>query len=411
MNKKRVIILGAGISGLSLAYFLSKRGDCEITVIEKKERSGGWMATNQLGGFLFEQGPRTFLFSKCVHLRSLAKELGEELILSSPEGKGRYLWMDGKLHKVPLLTGALVKALLKEWRVPLVKEDETVWDFACRRFNPKVAMHFFDPMVTGIYGGDIKKLSMQACFPTLKKWENTFGSITKGLWKIPKPKGPTLFTFAKGLHSLVSALETKSGADFHYGEEVSQVEFKEGKVFVKAEKEFEGDYLFSALPCHVAGHLFAPELLEVPQKGAAVVNLGYNEPVLKKKGFGYIVSSQEKEEVLGVIFDSNPFPRNEKGTRLTVMLKKSDLTEKEALAHTFQALEKHLGITTLPDAFQVISAKDAFPQMEVGHLLRMQTLEKKLRERFPNLRLLGNYLYGVSVEDCISRSYDILNSF
>jgi oxygen-dependent protoporphyrinogen oxidase len=413
MKKKRIIILGAGISGLSLAYFLSKRGDCEITVIEKKQRAGGWMTSNSLGGFLFEEGPRTFLFSRCVQLRALASELGlgEELILSAPEGKGRYLWIEGKLHKVPLLSGALVKSLLKEWRVPPVREDETVWDFACRRFNPKVAMHFFDPMVTGIYAGDIKKLSVGACFPSLKKWEERWGSITKGLWQIQTNKGRALFAFARGVQSLVDQLEIKSGADFRYGEEVSRVEFTGNTVCVRGEREYEGDYLFSALPCHVAGKLLDPELLQILQRGATVVNLGYYKPVLDKKGYGYIVSSQEQEEVLGVIFDSNAFPRDEKGTRLTVMLKNERLEERQALEISLEALKRHLGLTASPAVYQVIQAEQAFPQMEVGHLNKIQALEKRLQEKYPNLRLVGNYLYGVGVEDCVARAKSVSESF
>lgn len=413
MQKKQIIILGAGISGLSLAYFLSKRGDCDIRVFEKKERAGGWIRSDMSKGFLFEEGPRTFLFSKCVELRALATELGleKELVFSHDKGKGRYLWMEGKLRKVPIWTGAFVKSLLKEWRVHSVEGDESIWDFACRRFNPKVAMHFFDPMVTGIYAGDMRKLSIEACFPTLKKWEKTWGSITKGLWKMKKSKGPFLFSFARGVQSFLDELEKKSRAEFHYGEEITGVEFKGNRVVVTGKEKYEADYLFSALPSHVAGKLLDEELLDIAHTSATVVNLGYHKSVLDKSGYGYIVSSQESEDVLGVVFDSNAFPREEEGTRLTVMLKKADLKEEEALDSALQALRRHLNITLKPDVTQVVHAKEAFPQMNVGHLSKMQAIEKRLKEKHPNLRLVGNYLYGVGVEDCVLRAKSVSESF
>ena len=412
--KKRVIILGAGISGLSCAYFLSKNSDYEITVLEKNSRAGGWLDTDSSKGFLFEHGPRTFLFFKCKELLALVTELGleKDLIFSDPEGKGRYLWIDGKLRKVPLWTSALVKSLLKEWRVPAVQEDESIWDFACRRFNKGVAMHFFDPMVTGIYAGNMRTLSVQACFPSIKRWEQEQGSVTKGLWKMQKPKGPSLFTLEKGVQSLVAQLEKQSRAEFHYGEEVTSVEFKGSLKVTTSQGVFEGDYLFSALPAHVAGKLLDQELLEISHTGATVVNFGYHKKVLEKKGFGYIVSSQEQEGVLGVIFDSNAFPKkNKEETRLTVMLREADLDEQEALEISLRALAKHLNITVYPDAYQVVHAPQAFPQMEVGHITKMHSLEKRLAGKYPNLRLLGNYLYGVGVEDCIARAKSVSESF
>ncbi len=415
MKKPRVIILGAGISGLSCAYFLAKQKGCDITVLEKSKRAGGWLGTLSAQGFLFEQGPRTFLFSKCKHIRQLARELGleKELVLSSQEGKKRYLWIDGKLRQVPIWSGALVKALLKEWRVPALQEDESIWDFACRRFNPQVARHFFDPMVTGIYAGNIHELSMQACFPTVKKWEQEHGSITKGLWKMQKQSGPSLFTFENGVQSFVDGLERNTDAQFHYGEEALAIELSKNCVKVTTQTGvFEGEYLISSLPAHVAGKLLDPELLQIAHTGATVVNLGYHRAVLDRKGFGYIVSSQEQAEVLGVIFDTQAFPRkNKEETKLTVMLKESNLNESEALTLSLAALKKHLNITVYPDIYQIINAPKAFPQMKVGHVARMQALEARLSQKWPNLKLLGNYLYGVGVEDCIARAKSVSESF
>ena len=143
MEKKKIVILGAGISGLTLAYYLSKRSDqYDITILEKNTRCGGWADTNTLNGYFFENGPRTFLASKSPALLSLVNDIGldQDVIESQAKGRGRWLWIDGQLQKAPIWSWPLIKALLTEWTVPAsLDSDETVWEFACRRFNSTAA--------------------------------------------------------------------------------------------------------------------------------------------------------------------------------------------------------------------------------------------------------------------------------
>jgi oxygen-dependent protoporphyrinogen oxidase len=416
MEKKRVLILGAGISGLSLAYFLSRYSDLfEITILEKKARLGGWIASDVSTGFFFENGPRTFRYSKSQEILSLVQELGieHEMIRSPQRVLKRYLWIDGKLRKAPLLSWPLISSLLKEWRVPrLEQEDESVYDFACRRFNPTVAQHLFDPLVIGIYAGDMKVCSMRSCFPNLKEWEERWGSVTRGYFSHPDKRKKGLITLRGGVETIVRALKAKIHATYIQNGEVTSLRFTENKGIVN--EQYEADYVFSALPAQVIGKLLIPELLELELKGTTVVNLGYSQEVLKQKGFGYIVSSKENDEVFGVVFNSNVFPeqnRHSHETRLTVKLRRTNLSDADALEIALKALKKHLGIHTPPTVAKVITAENAFPIMKVGHTAKMQKLEQQMEQRYPRLRLVGNYLYGVSVDNCIGRSRIVAEKF
>jgi len=177
---------------------------------------------------------------------------------------------------------------------------------------------------------------------------------------------------------------------------------------------YEADYLFSALPAPVIGKLLIPELAYLPMKGTTIVSLGYRKNVLKKKGFGYLVSSKEKEDVLGVVFDSNVFPQYNKlsdETRLTVKLKSPNISDSEARFLALKGVSKHLEINAAPDVSMVVHASHVFPQFLVGHHSRMQALEAALALRYPNLKLVGNYLYGVGVNDCIARARSVAESF
>lgn len=416
MEKKKILILGAGISGLSLAYYLRKHPFFEITLLEKEGRAGGWIGQDRCEEFFFEQGPRTFRYAKAQDILAMVKELEleEEIIFSHDKSKRKYVWIEDRLRKAPIWNFSFLKGVLKEWAVPKgVHEDESIWNFACRRFNSKIAAQVFDPMTVGVYAGDVKKLSVRACFPFLKEWEDRYGSVTKGILKSKRKKKPTLFSFQQGLQSLVVKLA--SIIPILYGQEVQKIDFFENKAKVRTQKgEFEADFIFSALPCPVVAELIDPELRKIKMTGSTVVNLGYRKDVLGKKGFGYIVSSQENEDVLGVIFNSNIFPQHNKSeteTRLTVMLKNTNMTRKEARSKALKGIKKQLGITTHPQAITVSFAKKAFPQMEVGHIQWIKQKEKELERKYPHLRLVGNYLYGVGVSDCVTRAKSVADNF
>jgi oxygen-dependent protoporphyrinogen oxidase len=419
MSKKKIVVLGGGISGLVLAHDLSKRlGEFQIQLIEKSDRLGGWVDTDTSTGFFFERGPRVFRGSRSADLLRLTEEieLHSEMIESKKRGQSRYLWIDGKLRRAPLLSWGLLNGVLKEWRVPpLENKDESVWDFACRRFNRVVAEQVFDPLVVGIYGGDAREVSMRSCFPLYKQMEEEYGSVLKGLLKRERWKGPVMFGFQRGMRSVIQRLQERTPITFQLGEEVQAVIQKGEKFEVKTSKDvYEADYLFSALPAPVIGRLLVPELSHLPMEGTTMVNLGYPKNVLRRKGFGYLVSSKEKEDILGVVFDSNVFPqynRLPEETRLTVKLRKGVLSDSEARAFALKGVAKHLGITTPPAVSMVIRAPQVFPQFLVGHQGRMQALEEELARRYPRLKLVGNYLYGVSVSDCVARARSVAASF
>lgn len=347
----RVFIVGGGITGLSAAWFLKKQHpSAHITLFEKEARLGGWIRTSQEGGYLFEKGPRTFPIGRSPHLLQLIEELNLEILPSSTQATAKYIWHQGRLRTPGSFLWTLWPVLLREtFLPPSLKEDESIYEFAARRFNPQVAETLFDPITLGVYAGDIRKLSMRACFPGIYQWEKERGSVLKGFFSAPKkPRG--LFTLKGGMETLIHTLKQKLKMEIHLN---CPAEILSSNEILAAGKTWEADRIINALP---------PPL---PKKSLWVVNLVFAKDVLKKKGFGYLVPTQEKESVLGCVFDSSIFPQQNQGaeTRLTVMLREE---EQEPLTAALSALKRHLTILDAPVYSSVFLAKQAIPQMEVG---------------------------------------------
>ena len=434
MKKKRMLILGAGISGLSAAYALAKKSDeYDCVLLEQKESAGGFMETEEIGGFILEKGPRVFKSSRNKELLQLVEEVGfsSEVIGSSKDSERRYLWLDGALQKMPdnlfsLLTSSLARplliSLLKEWSKPTFLEDETIWAFACRRFGKSVAERFFDPLVLGIYAGNIKKLSVEACFPFLKELEREKGSITWGLlssfFKKKRKKAAlssSLFSFKKGTGSFIKHLISRIPFPIYYGQKVLSLEKKgEGFLLKCSQGVFEADEVIIALPAYVAGDLlklFEEELFvrlsNIPYQAVTSMNVAFVSEVLSVSAFGYLIPKIEKEEVLGVLFDSKIFPEQQgfSHTTMTLMIEGVDRSDEELLRILDRVLKVHLKIAGEPNVVSWKRMAKAIPQYNVGHLEEVSAIQKLLPK---GIHLAGNYLKGVSVNDCIRLSASLV---
>lgn len=366
------LIVGGGITGLSAAWFLLKQNPkAKITLLEKENRLGGWIRTSNEGGFLFEKGPRTFPYSRNPHLLELVRDLKLEIISSEPAAAKRFILHKGHLRTPGSFMPMLIPYLIRELFIrPSKADDESIYDFAARRFSPKIAETFFDPLTLGIYSGDIRKLSIRACFPALYKWEREKGSVVRGLFSGPKSKAKGLFTVKNGMETLIQELQKQLPIDIVLNCPVEKI--SEHEVTANG-KTWQADRVISALPPQYAN------------RSIWVVNLAYDGDVLSKKGYGYLVPTQENESLLGVIFDSAIFPQQNRAseTRLTAMLRPE---EKEPFQAALNALERHLGIKAKPVHTSTFLAKNAIPQFEVG----------------------CTYTDGVSVDACIQKASKLI---
>lgn len=437
-----VAILGAGISGLSLAWFLKKRfgKSLSITLIEKEDRVGGWIQTAHRDGFLFEQGPRGCRpKGSGVVTLELVEELGlqDQVILSNPFAQDRYLYDGTKLQCVPKgvaslllspLRKGMLSALTRDWFTPPTqKSDETIYDFFSRRFSSSFADQFIDPLVSGIYAGDIRRLSLRACFPMVHEWEQEHGSVVWGALKESKRKkgvgnspfiqslqSSPLFSFAKGMEALPKEIARQLDAEILLRCSVEKCLWDDHSVTLMLSngQELKVDHLFSSISITALMPL-GERVKELASVSVAVVNLAYRKNVLPKVGFGYLIPSVHREEILGVVWDSCLFPSHNGSvdeTRVTVMiggahhLSIDSLTEEECLAIAMRALKKHLNITDPPSSSSVKIARHAIPQYSLGYHEWRKAFYDSITSFCPKLTVFGSAFGGVSVNDCIANA-------
>lgn len=403
---KHIIILGAGITGLATAWYLERlaKQPLKITILEKEHRGGGWIRTIEKGGFLFELGPRGFRPSgKGNKTLELVHALGlqEELLDAHPQAKKRYLWTDGKLSPFCLsflIKKGLLKAFWKDFWTPSLKgEDESIESFFLRRWNQEGIDTIIDPLVKGIFGGSPSQLSMHSCFPTFVLWEKKYRSLFQGFLTQRKQKSrASLCSFQGGMERLPKTLMAKISAEILFGKNVQKIT-QEGEVEVDGET-FYADHIISTLPASALTTLIPNTFFNhLPFLSLTTVNLGYYHSTLKEQGFGYLIPSKEKEEIMGMTWDSQVFPHQNKPgeTRLCVMLA-GEREEGEALTLASYAAQKHLNITVAPDVSHVHSCKHAIPQYPVGYQNHLNHFH------FPKLSLAGSSYDGVGVNDCIA---------
>lgn len=207
-----VAIIGAGISGLSTAFFLEKK-NIPYILIEASERVGGLISSTKINEYLIETGPNSILCDQ--ELIDFLKSIGleKDFIYPSLNSDFRYIYKNGKYRKLPNNPISLITSTFFSWKTKftVIKElfkpkkdieNETLSHFFKRRFNQEIVDYALNPFVSGIYAGDPEKLILDKTFPILKQYENIFGSILKGFIKSKTGKRKISLNFKNGMEQL-----------------------------------------------------------------------------------------------------------------------------------------------------------------------------------------------------------------
>jgi oxygen-dependent protoporphyrinogen oxidase len=443
---KRVVVAGAGISGLSLAFELERLGFSPL-VLESERRAGGKIETDRRDGYICERGPASYL-DRQNSITPLARGLGIEgrVLPAFAAGERRLVVANGRLHDTPLAAGAFLRSRLLPFsaklrmladlvlpRGPSARgQEESVTVFATRRLGALAGERLLQPLVSGLYAGDPDAVSLPAAFPLMAALERGQRSLVLGMRADLKKQrqhagseAPRLSSFVTGLDELTTALASRLGDRLRLGVRIVQVE-RAGSGFALAVEEdgrrsvLGADALVLAIPAHQACQVvqsldsdLSEILARIPYVPVALVHLGYFASARPEfaDAYGFFVPASERLKILGAIFASAIFPGRAPprfslysvrmgGARHpeTASLPDEELT---ALAHA--ELRRLLGLGAPPAFAHIVRHERALPQYTLGHMDRVAALEAGER-RYPGLYFHGNAYHNAGVPELVSRS-------
>lgn len=461
MRRKKIAIVGGGITGLSAAYYLQKMArqqgqSFDLHLLEKDARLGGKIRTLKRNECVIERGPDSFLARK-QSMIELSRELDllDQLTGTNPQAKKTYILHRKKLHPLPpglilgvptqwkpfLKTGLIsfkgkVRAGLDLFLPKRVEEsDEALGTFLRRRLGKEVVENIVDPLLAGIYAGDTQQLSLKATFPQFYHLGKGYRSIIRGLIESSKwhkvesdtvdiAKRSTFLTYQGGLETVVNRLEqVLTDVQIRQNCPVESFSHRPNhdlpyQLRLQTGTTLEVDAVLMAVPPMISARLLQPyglggELENIKHVSVATVVFCYNKQDISAflDGSGFVIPKNEKRRITACTWTSAKWLHTAPDDKVLVRCyvgRAGDENivfedDSKLLETVKQELFDIMNITAEPLFHEITRWPEAMPQFPVGHLENMEQVRSRLVEKLPGLFLAGAGYGGVGIPDCVQQ--------
>lgn len=447
---KPVAIIGAGITGLTAAFYLKRKG-IPVMVYEASGRVGGVIQSLRKDGYIAEFGPNTILETS-PEIAQLVRDAGlqSRRLDTDPKAEACYVVRYKRPIAMPssplgfftteLFSATAKLAVLREPFVPPRRDgvEESIAEFVVRRFNQEFLDHAIDALVAGIYAGDPYKLSVTHAFPKLKALEDKYGSMIKGQifgarerkrrGEVAKDRAPK-FSFDEGLQVLPDTLAEQLGDAVQTNtsvEGISQINNGWAVTIRHNGQECRiehGAVVYAGTAFRLGGLRvesrqsidFSP-FSEIRYPPVASVVLGFRREDVAHacEGFGMLIPKAEGFRILGTIFSSSLFPSRAPAGHLTLTSyiggerypELASLPAEKLYELTCEDLRVLLGVKDRPTFQHSVFYPRAIPQYNVGYG-RYRELMAEIEKKAEGFFLAGHYRDGVSLSDSISSGINV----
>jgi len=442
---KDYLIIGAGLSGLTTAYYLKQAG-FSVQLVEANAHIGGRIQTVNADGWQVDIGANTALLSSQT-LDQLIDDLGlrDQVLVANDSSKNRFVVRGGKLWALPTSLGAFLRTpivspmaklglLLEPFRAPS-KREESIADFVARRLGKEWRDWVLDPFISGIFAGNPDKISAQAAFHRVWILEKDYGSLFKGMIARMKAKkaarqageyvaSGNMITFKAGMSTLPRALAQHLSDDIQCDARITQLnplsdggwqaQSAEGEVYTARKVIVTLDAPDAAKLLSPLSPTAADLLAKIESPPLAVVALGFDASQISHPldGFGCLIPRSLGIPTLGAIFSSRIFSgRTPDGkVLLSCFLGGSrnpmvaNWSEEEIVAQVVKDLTPLLGITGQPAFHQVKLWKHAIAQYHLGHFDKVELIRQALSKDCPEIITRANWHEGISIPDVVANA-------
>ncbi|RBW69394.1 protoporphyrinogen oxidase [Bacillus taeanensis] len=458
-GRRHIAIIGGGMTGLAAAYYLQKeikekKLPITYTLIESSNRLGGKIQTDYTNGFIIEQGPDSFLARK-KSAGKLAADVGlSDELVSNSTGQA-YVLSNAKLHPIPggavmgiptelgpfMSTSLFSPAGKARAALDLVlprksgsNEDQSLGRFFRRRLGDEVVENLIEPLLSGIYAGDIDRLSLMSTFPQFYEVEQKHRSLIFGMKKTrPKSKKepnkkPSMFlTLKNGLESLVHKVEEQLNPHSIYKNTSVKKVTKEDRgymlTFVNGETLY-ADAVIMTTPHNVTAKMFnnysfMNSFHDTPSTTVATVAMAFDESALKQElnGTGFVISRQEDFTITACTWTNKKWPHTTPDGKVLlrcyvgragnsrIVEEKDEVIVKTVL----DDLNKIMKIEGRPEFYRITRLRESMPQYTVGHKYRLEAMKSRLKSELSGVFLAGMSYGGVGIPDCIDQGINAVH--
>ncbi|MCC6531624.1 MAG: protoporphyrinogen oxidase [Burkholderiales bacterium] len=448
MSDRDAIVIGGGVSGLSVAWWLGQAGVAS-EVWEQDGRLGGKIATREADGYVTERAASLMLnFRPEVSRMLTASGLDASRVMCpGPPANQRYLVQRGKLVPVPSRLGGLIRSplwslggklrLLAEPFAPRGgRPDESVSEFVSRRLGRELLEKAMEPYIGGPLASDPDLASAQAVLPRLVALERRYGSLAFGVFAhkvLNRRTAPVheVFSFRRGMADLIDALASAPGVSFRTRHTVTQLEPARSGWRVTArtpegERTFRASHIVLSVPApraatllHSLDHELAQLLRGIEYAPVTVVHLAFDRAAVRHPliGTGFLVPRTENAQLTGCQWVSNVFPNRAPlgKTLLACYLggarapETREWNDNRCIDAAIAGLAPLLGIDAAPEQVWVDRHDCALPLYHGAYSGRLRAIMERLK-RWPGLQLAANYRGGISIRDRIGEAYALAQS-
>ena len=432
MSRQVVVVVGAGIAGLTTAFRLQGHG-VEVVVLEARQRTGGKLRTAVLAGAQVEEGADAFLPRDQGPIE-LCKELGLEDLVA-PAVFGAYLWSGATLRRLPAgFPYGIPSSPMRAWRAgllsargalraetewlrmrPLVGPDVSIGDFVRDRFGTEVLTNLVDPILAGVRGGSSERISLAAGAKEIDALARSRPSVLRALGR-QVPQLPGFLAPRGGMQRLTDALAAR--VDVRTEAPVRALtRVGDGFEVFAGNEVFPADGVVLAIPAHQAAEVVsdldppsATALRKITFLPATVVTVVYPRRAFTPPpdGSGFLAPPDSGLSVSGCTWYSVKWPHaaTSEDTIVRCVLggpHDLDADDNTILGRVTQDLERTCGITSDPIDHLVTRWDRAVPLLEPGHLDRIATIEGSLATHGAVMVTGGGYR-GAGIPDCIAEA-------
>ena len=438
MDKKKIVVVGAGVTGLTVAYRLLKSGgNFEVVVLESEKQPGGKLKTSRFAGLLLDEGADAFL-ARVPWAKDLFDEIGISEEFVSPSSRSASIWINGSLEPlpspnvlgIPLDPDSLPSQLLNSDDALKIKQggkpskaipegtDVSIGSLVRDCVGDSVFELFVDPLLGGINAGVVDEMSCETMAPQLleaARHEEGLITALREAQQNSDPESPVFYTHPKGMGHIVEKLTEQISGSIRKDSNVISINHTNKQWVLETNAGSEtADAVVLATSAQNAAKLLtsvsptsSSRLSDIEHASVSLVSFAFKNSDINipKDQSGFLVPRSAGMLMTACSFSGNKWAHLDDGTQTLIRVssgraddqRHDRLSDEELVEHLTDDLAITLGLDSQPLEFRVTRWPTALAQFKIGHSQRMKETIDLLADEAPGVFISGSYHFGVGI--------------